>query len=333
MALIGQPGGDTGSATPTPGWAGVGTVTLRELSAEAGFTEPRRLDHDMLVLVTVGHGHHEIDFRAYPCRPGTLLWARRGQVVRFGGNPGLDAIVVCWGADAVAEVADDPALVDRRLGPVCWQLAGEDEDAVINEVSQLVVDCQRHRSGTLAAGLLRHQLAVLLLRIALLPGRAAAGAAERSEAYLRFRDEVERDFARTRRVEDYAERMGYSVRTLTRACLAATGRSAKQVIDDRVTLEAMRQLAVTDAPIADIGRRLGFPEPTNFGRFFHREAGVSPGAFRAAQRAGPRPAPERAGHRPMLPPARPLPPRLPAQRRPGAAEVPGRPSERSPGRA
>jgi AraC-like DNA-binding protein len=73
------------------------------------------------------------------------------------------------------------------------------------------------------------------------------------------------------------------VRTLTRACLAVTGRSAKQVIDERVALQASRLLAATDEPIARIGRRLGFPEPTNFGRFFTREVGVSPGAFRATR--------------------------------------------------
>lgn len=69
-----------------------------------------------------------------------------------------------------------------------------------------------------------------------------------------------------------------------------TGRSAKQVIDERVALQACRLLAATDEPIARIGRRLGFPEPTNFGRFFTREVGASPGAFRAARD---RPAPVR----------------------------------------
>jgi AraC-like DNA-binding protein len=92
---------------------------------------------------------------------------------------------------------------------------------------------------------------------------------------------VERSYVATRRVEDYAARLGCSVRTLTRASLAATGRSAKQVIDDRAALEARRLLACTELPIAEIGQRLGFPEPTNFGRFFHREVGCSPGAFRA----------------------------------------------------
>jgi AraC-like DNA-binding protein len=102
-----------------------------------------------------------------------------------------------------------------------------------------------------------------------------------ADTFLRFRRAVERSYVATRRVEDYAARLGCSVRTLTRASLAATGRSAKQVIDDRAALEARRLLACTELPIAEIGQRLGFPEPTNFGRFFHREVGCSPGAFRA----------------------------------------------------
>jgi hypothetical protein len=40
-------------------------------------------------------------------------------------------------------------------------------------------------------------------------------------------------------------------------------------------------LACTRLPVAEVGQRLGFTEPTNFGRFFQREVGCSPGAFRA----------------------------------------------------
>jgi len=226
------------------------------------------------MLVTKGHGTHEVDFEVFQCRPGSLLWARPGQLVRPGGQPGLDATLVCW--------TPGPDLPEG--GPTHRQLAGEDEDAVINEVSQLVVDCERE----LSPELLRQQLATLLLRVRLLGPQSTEGPQpaddtpeSEAETYTRFRDHLERGYARTRRVEDYADRLGCCVRTLTRASLAATGRSAKQVIDDRVTLEAKRLLAGTDLPVAEIGRRLGFPEPTNFGRFFQREVGVSPGTFRA----------------------------------------------------
>lgn len=218
------------------------------------------------MLVTKGHGSHEVDFEVFQCRPGSLVWTRPGQLVRPGGQAGLDATLVCW--------TPGPDLPDG--GPTHRQLAGEDEDAVINEVSQLVVDRERE----LSPELLRQQLATLLLRIRLLGPEHAE-----DETYLRFRQDLEDRYADTRRVEDYADRVGCCVRTLTRASLAATGRSAKQVIDDRVTLEAKRLLAGTDLPVAEVGRRLGFPEPTNFGRFFQREVGQSPGAFRAATSA------------------------------------------------
>ncbi|MFC8849213.1 MULTISPECIES: helix-turn-helix transcriptional regulator [unclassified Micromonospora] len=292
---------------PPPRPDDITTLTLGGLGGLADGTDgtdwrrPVLLDADLVVLVTGGHGTAELDFRPLPCRPGTLLRVRPGQALRCEGTR-LGAVVVRWSATALrgldVEAADDV--------PAHRQLAGEDADAVLNEVTQLVVDCRRHPDVPAARALLRHQLAVLLLRLALLPptpadsdaagvgaGVAAGvgvgvGVERRAESatFRRLRHEVERGYQHTRRVEDYAARIGCSVRTLTRACLAVTGRSAKQVIDDRVALEASRLLAATDEPIARIGRRLGFPEPTNFGRFFTREMGLSPGAFRSS-RGGP----------------------------------------------
>ena len=265
---------------PAPSPAGVSTCTLPETVLAAPARAPQRLPYHLLALTTAGHGSAEVDFTGQPCRPGTLLWIRPGQALRFSGA--MDATLVAWEgsllrAEDIAGVAvDDPA------GPARWQLAGEDEDAVITEVSQLAVDCERHGEGRIVAALLRHQLAVLLLRIALLaPDDASAAPTAEKRTFARFRRQLEQDHSHSRRVEDYAALLGCSVRTLTRASLSVTGRTAKQVVDDRVALEARRLLACTDLSVAEIGRRLGFGEPTNFGRFFHREVGTSPGAFRA----------------------------------------------------
>jgi AraC-like DNA-binding protein len=92
------------------------------------------------------------------------------------------------------------------------------------------------------------------------------------------------------------------VRTLTRASLLATGRTAKQLLDDRVALEAKRLLAESDLPVAEIGVRLGFGEATNFGRFFARTVGCSPGRFREDSRR----AAAEAAEPTTAPPAQPL---------------------------
>ncbi|MFV2020702.1 helix-turn-helix domain-containing protein [Micromonospora sp. LOL_023] len=295
-------------ASPGPPRTAITATTLRDLLATEKPHRSQLLQHEELLLVTVGHGSHDIDFVTYPCRPGTLLRAGVGQVVRPGAQSGLDAIVVRWRADHDLPAGgwdirhgDRDAGGDHVMphGQACWQLAGETEDAIITEVSQLVVDSRRPHRSRLFDELLRHQLRVLLLRIALLPEEAAAGVdhgvpgagrdaaggpangSSRRDTFRQFRAEVERDFARTRRVEEYAERLQCAVRTLTRASLDVAGRTAKQVIDDRVALQAKRLLAATPLPVAEIGQRLGFAEPTNFGRFFQREVGCSPGTFRA----------------------------------------------------
>ncbi|MFF3852860.1 helix-turn-helix transcriptional regulator [Micromonospora sp. NPDC002575] len=286
MIPSGQPSPAHRAAASPPRPDDITTLALGDLAGDADWRRPVLLDADLVVLVTGGHGTAELDFRPLPCRTGTLLRARPGQALRCEGVR-LDAVVVRWSATALrgldVDAGDDL--------PAHRQLVGEEAGAVRNEVAQLVVDCRRPPGVPAARALLRHRLAVLLLRLALLPPPASAGAdaaGQRTEnaTFRRLRHEVERGYQHTRRVEDYAARIGCSVRTLTRACLAATGRSAKQMIDDRVALEASRLLAATDEPIARIGRRLGFPEPTNFGRFFTREVGLSPGAFRSA-RGGP----------------------------------------------
>jgi AraC-like DNA-binding protein len=281
-----RPAGPT-PALMVPAWAGVATCPLPATDLASTRPAPQCLPHHLLMLTTGGHGTVEIDFIVQHCRPGTLLWVRPGQALRFGGEPGLDAALVVWDRDLHPTADLAGAIMDDPFGPTRWQLAGEDEDAVINEFTQLSVDCQRHRSGPVAAALLRHQLAVLLLRVALLNAADQIPmSGPESRTFLRFRRELERCHPDSRRVEDYAARLGCSVRTLTRASLAVTGRSAKQLVDDRVALEARRLLACSPASIAEVGRRLGFPEPTNFGRFFHREVGRSPGAFRAALQDG-----------------------------------------------
>jgi len=237
--------------------------------------------------VSTGQGTHTLDFVTHACRPGTLLWGRPGQVHQFGRQAGLDATLIAFVPGKLPDMPELAALrhlVDDPFALTCWQPAGEDEEAIVADVAQIAVDSERYAAGNLGNALLAHELAVLLVRIAALAPPPPRGPA--AEVLAVLRTELERNVVH-RRVEDYADLLGCSVRTLTRASLATTGRSAKQLIDERVALEAKRLLATTDLPVAEVGRLLGFDEPTNFGRFFAREAGRSPGAFRAAAHLAP----------------------------------------------
>src|SRR6478609_7793495 len=92
--------------------------------------------------------------------------------------------------------------------------------------------------------------------------------------------EVEARFRTTHQVSEYASRLGYSTKTLTRAA-AGHGTTPKSVINARVVLEAKRLLVFTTRSVADIGSELGFDDPSNFSSFFRHGAGTTPKTFRA----------------------------------------------------
>lgn len=71
-----------------------------------------------------------------------------------------------------------------------------------------------------------------------------------------------------------------SEKTLSRVCLNLNGLPAKTLINQRLILEAKRLLAHTSMSVQAIGLELGFDESTNFVKFFRRETGTTPLAFR-----------------------------------------------------
>ncbi len=53
-----------------------------------------------------------------------------------------------------------------------------------------------------------------------------------------------------------------------------------KIINDRIILEAKRQLCYTDLKIKEIAFRLGFDDPSYFVKLFKRQTGILPAEFR-----------------------------------------------------
>jgi AraC-like DNA-binding protein len=295
MVEIGQPPViERGYRNPTRPGLRLEVLTFAELGERLSGEEYRRvhrLDFHHLALVHRGAGTHMVDFVDRPCRPGTLLHVRPGQVQRLptgpdGGPADLDATIVLFTPDFPPRLPATVRVTDDPFGPTSWRLDPDDLDRFRRALADLADEYTAlpGQDPELTKELLRQLLAGVLLRIARLPapeGGARTPAAE--EPYRLFRHELERSFALLRQAQDYATRLGYSLKTLNRSCRRATGHTAKQLIDARVALEAKRLLAHTDLPVAAISHRLGFTEPTNFSKFFTRATRQTPGTFRDAQ--------------------------------------------------
>lgn len=119
------------------------------------------------------------------------------------------------------------------------------------------------------------------------PDSTETGADKGRDAFARFRQLIEDHYRDHWPVAAYAGALAMSPDRLNRLCRAAAGKSAFDLVQDRLLLEASRDLIYTSATAAMIAYELGFQDPAYFARFFKRRAGMTPGAFRRSATAGP----------------------------------------------
>ena len=105
--------------------------------------------------------------------------------------------------------------------------------------------------------------------------------ARRERLVQRFRAEVEAHFHAGWPITRYADLLGTSAPTLTRACQLVIGRAPGDIVADRVQLEAMRLLTYSAQSISQISSDLGFSDPAYFARFFKSRTGLTASRFRA----------------------------------------------------
>jgi AraC family transcriptional activator of pobA len=100
--------------------------------------------------------------------------------------------------------------------------------------------------------------------------------------YSRFRAEVEGRYKEQWQVGQYAAALRVTPTRLNRLCLRIAGRSAFDIAQERLLLEACRQLTYLPASVASIAYELGFQDPAYFSRLFKKRFGLTPREYRQA---------------------------------------------------
>ena len=236
---------------------------------------PQRPEFHTIYVGTQGKGTLVVDFTPVPLGAGHVAIVARGRVQQFVVDRRVDAWMLLFAPERAGEHAvlsptwAEPALAVPR-----------GEQAVIDGLVDAMRGEHARADDPYKPPILDSLLRALLLQL----DRMRGGEVAVPEPLLRFFTILERDHARTRSVAHYAKHAGISTRRLGELLGERTGKSTKQVIDERVVLECKRLLAHTDVSVKELAAQLGFDEPTNLVKFFRHHTGTTPAAFRTAQR-------------------------------------------------
>lgn len=241
--------------------------------------EPHRHAYHELIWVREGSGRHLIDGEQVEFGSRTLTLIAKGQVHQFERAEGISGVLVRF---------DDEWLTGSRRwlfsGGTCAALSVPEEDALrFDALLDLLREEVERPTAPESAELRRHLLSAALLwaqrwREAQLEGGGATSADVQLQQ--QFLETLERDFADSHDAGHYAAELGVTTGTLSRTLTRLSGRSTKQLILDRVLLEAARLLRFSDLSVKEIAARLGFTDQFAFSKAFKRQRGEAPLDFR-----------------------------------------------------
>lgn len=253
----------------------IGADELRRRVASEPLRDFERVTFQCLLFVRSGSYSHTIDFETHDCTAGSCLVIRPGQVHRFGSSSNWDGWLLILGSH------DVPNEIERLS---THTRADAENASVITELlTRMATDASVDIEPTELNELLVLQTNVLVKR--LLFGQVSSNPEPVIDPavihrYREYRAAVDEHFRQWHLVASYARHLGWSTKSLNRACRATGDVTAKRVIVDRIVLEAKRLLAHGSDPVAGVGLHLGFDEPTNFVKFFKRETDLTPMQFR-----------------------------------------------------
>ncbi|MEM7335567.1 MAG: AraC family transcriptional regulator, partial [Chloroflexota bacterium] len=95
-----------------------------------------------------------------------------------------------------------------------------------------------------------------------------------------FQQAIERNYRQRRQVQAYAEMLGVTSNYLVKTVREMTSMTPKQLLQERLLLEAKRLLVHTPYSVNEISELLEFPNSTSFARWFKKEATQTPTEFR-----------------------------------------------------
>jgi AraC family transcriptional activator of pobA len=271
----------------------VHVVPLEGLSTSpAKAREPHRHDYDELIWMRSGSGHHLIDGRRVGAVPGSITLIGRGQVHVFECAEGVEGAVVRFREELLFGESE-------RRGAPGWLLAGrcgrtvmvpDEESARLEAVIEALRAEVARPADAQSAELQRELVSVILLWIERWYDAAHSELREADDSDVRllqrFVSLLESDYARHHDAAHYADALAVPPAALSRALTRATGSSTKELVTDRVMVEAARLLRFSDLTAGQIAHRVGFSDPLYFSRAFKRHHGESPTAYRTRVRGG-----------------------------------------------
>jgi AraC family transcriptional activator of pobA len=242
-----------------------------------------------ILYISAGAGDVVIGDERQALRPHSVVTVPAGLNHGFRFSRDIDGLVVTTLLSSLKTMPGDRSRFGEWLAKphVTWLDQGNEDAAYIattlRRLGRAFEERRQGRNDLLDAYLT--SALQLTFRLSLQEEDSQSPAEENERRIELLTDLVQRHFRSRKPASFYAEALGISPTHLNRIVRQVTGRGAHELIARKLVDEAKRELVFTFASVQEIGDRLGFPDPAYFSRFFLKQTGATPRAWRISERA------------------------------------------------
>lgn len=247
---------------------------------------PHRHSFYHLVLFTKGKGSHTIDFEKFTVKPFQVYFMVPGQVHSWHFEGDVDGYIVHFNENLFTSFLLNGQYLERfhffsgnSEDGVC-QLPVEVHNHVISLFESMLEELKESREQNLDMIRLR-LLEFFILSDRFYTNKKGKNVPQQKLVLLRnFKQLIEKHFRRIKLPKEYAELLYVTPNHLNALCQDLVGKTAGDLIRDRILLEAKRLLTNADMTVTEIAYDLNFQDNSYFTRFFRKYTGATPEEFR-----------------------------------------------------
>lgn len=253
----------------------------------AEFLEHHRHDYYEIIWLKKGKGTHFVDSRLYAYNGPVMFLLSPGQIHKLQQQEKAEGYIIKFLPAIFRDQKDiedfilNTGLFDNvQANPVI-----DIPPAAMTSFEELLLKMNAEfiNNETDKEQVLSAYLKILMTQVNRLK-RNGAPAQQNTDVHFalftQYKIAVEKKFRQQHSVQGYADQLHVQGRTLNTLSKKYAGKSAGEIITDRIILEAKRYLYHNAESVKEIAWSLGFDDPAYFTRFFKKQTGISPQQYR-----------------------------------------------------
>lgn len=251
---------------------------------------PYAMRHGGIYICLKGEGEVIINENKYRLVPHTMCIAFPGTVIQYYSpkSEDLESYVLVLNMEFLSEMnipSANTVYMSMRENP-CIHLSEEQQFSIM-QICQMMHHKNARYDHPYHAEINAQMLRLLCYELV---GVYASRVPVRREPcsrqdmlFRKFLSLLATDYAVSREVQYYADKLDITPKYLTVVTRQVSGRSAADWIMSTVMINAKALLQSTQLSVQEISCRLNFANPSFFGQYFLRNAGLTPKEFRRSK--------------------------------------------------